>query len=579
MVGAGRLRVGASAPVRNLEDHMNILRQATRWCCVAAAGAVTSLTVATASGATINVTTTSMSSSPSGCGFLEALASLNNQTSVGGCTAGNGSNDIINLPAGTYTATGTLNVYRSVEIRGAGVGQTIVRGNLSSDVSLLYVSPNYPAPVPEFAWVVLQDLTVDKSASQSVPNASGIWGFAAGETALVLQLYRVHVKGHTWGGVYTEGVGLEVWDSVIEGNSSPTAGGGIASFNTWGQTGSTNVFYSTIRNNTSDSHGGGIYHAAQGNSHLDHSTVSGNTASWTGGGVALNATADYFQMDYSTIAFNTATTGGGVSSDGLGNYYVFSTIFSDNWFADWGGYVTVMENSLVQEESFMAPINPADLENNVFGVSANLDPSLADLGGPYHTPVHRLLPGSPAIDHDDSCVGSLENQDQRHFPRGINGDGVSGPVCDIGAFEHDPNWQTETLLVAAKSSDSHTVVNETNYSNGAATRLASNAIGDFVTYAVPVPATGNYNVKVRVKRSSDRGRFQLGVASSPTGTVTNIGSVQDLYAASSSFVELNVSNSTSLSSGMKYFRFRVEGKNAASSGYVLALDTIKLTKL
>jgi hypothetical protein len=563
---------------------MTIRRTATRWCCVAAAGAATNLVAGAAWGATINVTTTSMSSSPSGCGFVEALESLNNQTAVGGCTAGNGSNDIINLPAGTYTATATLNVYRSVEIRGAGVGGTTVRGNLSSGPTLFYVNPNYPAPVPDFAWVVFQDLTIDKSASQSVANASGIWGYADGATGLALDLNRVRVRGHTWGGVYVEGVDLKVTDSIIDENWSPWAGGGIASLNTWARTGSTNIYYSTIANNTSETNGGGIYHAAQGNSHLDYSTVSGNTAWSTGGGVALNAAGAYFQMDYATIAFNAATYGGGVVTEGSASYYVYSTIVSDNdvtgWFADWDGSVTLMEDSLVNDSAGMEPIDPANLVNNLFGVSPNLDPALADLGGPYHTPVHRLLPGSPAIDHHDSCVGSLDDdEDQRHFPTGINGDGASGPVCDIGAYEHDPNWQTETLLVAAKSSDTHVVVTETSYSNGKGTQLQANAIGDFVTYAVPVPATGNYSVKVRVKRSTNRGRFQLAVANSPSGTYTNVGSVQDLYSASASFVELNVSNSTSLTSGTRYFRFRVDSKNAASSGYLLALDTIKLTKL
>jgi CSLREA domain-containing protein len=64
----------------------------------------------------------------------------------------------------------------------------------------------------------------------------------------------------------------------------------------------------------------------------------------------------------------------------------------------------------------------------------SLDPllgPLADNGGP--TPTHRLLPGSPAIDH---ALGAFcPGMDQRGRPRLTDGDGNGVAACDAGAYE------------------------------------------------------------------------------------------------------------------------------------------------
>jgi len=387
--------------------------------------------VAEAHAATINVTTTSMSASPSGCGLREALQALENQAATGGCTGGDGSNDIINLPAGTYTSTVMLRVARSVEIRGAGVGQTVLRSNLASGDTFIRVDPG---PL-DFNDVVVQDLTISRASGQAAPQVTGIYAVTFEvDRSLRLMLKRTHVVGHTWGGVYSDGAHIEIEDSTIENNTSPWSGAGVSVNNTSAQTASTNVYHSTINNNTSQACGGGIYHAAQGNSHLEASTVSGNAAAG-GGGVCLEAATDYFQIQDSTIAFNSASNaGGGVSSKGFGNYYVYSTIVASNnahAVKDWDGYVTHLQDSLLGESG---PAIISDGGNNLFDVSAMLDSTLRSLGGP--TKVHRLQTGSPAIDHftlDPMPTGYV---DQRYLPKCVNGDGVaSGTECDIGAAE------------------------------------------------------------------------------------------------------------------------------------------------
>jgi hypothetical protein len=61
-----------------------------------------------------------------------------------------------------------------------------------------------------------------------------------------------------------------------------------------------------------------------------------------------------------------------------------------------------------------------------------LDILLQNNGGSTYT--HALPPDSPAIDGvaDGSCAQN--NEDQRHLPR-AGGQGMGGPLCDIGAFE------------------------------------------------------------------------------------------------------------------------------------------------
>ena len=63
-----------------------------------------------------------------GCTLANAIASANTNTSVGGCTAGNG-NDVISLAAGTYNVGSVLPFIDSnISFEGAGAGSTIIDG-------------------------------------------------------------------------------------------------------------------------------------------------------------------------------------------------------------------------------------------------------------------------------------------------------------------------------------------------------------------------------------------------------------------------------------------------------------------
>ena len=98
----------------------------------------------------------------------------------------------------------------------------------------------------------------------------------------------------------------------------------------------------------------------------------------------------------------------------------------------------------------------------------------------------------------------------------------------------------------------------------------STAVGNAVTYQVTVPAAITYDIKIGVKKYSNKGIFQFASNS------INHGSPQDLYAATATFTEVDIGNVTFSSSGTKSFTFTVTGKNAASSGYTIGIDYIEL---
>ncbi len=131
-------------------------------------------------------------------------------------------------------------------------------------------------------------------------------------------------------------------------------------------------------------------------------------------------------------------------------------------------------------------------------------------------------------------------------------------------------YEAENLTLAAKSADTHRIVGNSSFSNGYSTILDATAAGDFVTYTVNVPQARTYDVRVGAKLSNNRGIFQY------SSNGVNHGNPVDLYSATASYTEVDVGNTTFSSSGNKSFQFLVTGKNAASAGYTLSFDYIKL---
>jgi N-acetylneuraminic acid mutarotase len=132
------------------------------------------------------------------------------------------------------------------------------------------------------------------------------------------------------------------------------------------------------------------------------------------------------------------------------------------------------------------------------------------------------------------------------------------------------HFETEFLLVQAKSAATHRIFNDPAFSNGAATILDATAALEFVTYLIPVSAPGTYNLKIRIKTRSNRGIFQLSIDG------VNQGTPQDEFTASESFVTRDLGTVMFPTGGDRLFKFLVTGRNASSAGYTICFDSIDL---
>ena len=95
------------------------------------------------------------------------------------------------------------------------------------------------------------------------------------------------------------------------------------------------------------------------------------------------------------------------------------------------------------------------------------------------------------------------------------------------------------------------------------------AIGNFVTYTVPVAKVGTYHVRVGIQTKASKGKFQLAING------VNQGSPQDEYSPTVTYGMRDLGTVT-LSSGSQAFKFYVTGKNPSSSNYNLVFDYIEL---
>jgi CSLREA domain-containing protein len=508
------------------------------------------------------------------CTLREAVRAANLSPANSDCgTAGSGSNTIV-LKEGTYLLTGsTLDVSRTMTIRGVSSSLSNIRADLSATKAIRIIGSG--------------NLTFEDTSLAKGTQSAGITGLYLDGLTTTLTLNRARVLRFTLSGIINRLGSLNVNDSTIADNTSFLDGAGIRV--EWEGDSQVSaqlrIKRSLIEGNSAlgATHGGGLYFSAgsTSTSEVTNSTFSGNYATSRGG--AIFASADsYLNLNHVTATLNEAgLSGGGVTDATVGACVrCVGCIWSDN-FAQSGMDV---EGPFPSSYSVMTTVDelytgnywdaPNRIENPRLG-------ALLDMGG--FTQVHPLLfqappLPSPAIDFGDPAI--ISGEDQRGLPR------PKGSAVDVGAFEFDPAFilmQSEVHPVAAKSAtpsggDVYSVVTNASYSGGRGVNVAFDAINDFITFPIGVPVGGNYNVRVRVKRGSNEGTFQLARANSLGGTYTNIGSAQNLYQSSSSWTELNIGN-FALTEGQRYLRFRVTGKSSSSVGYQLYIDYIKLTKV
>jgi len=218
--------------------------------------------------------------------------------------------------------------------------------------------------------------------------------------------------------------------STIKYNSADLTGGGI-----WAHHGgSVLITQSTLAYNQASSAGGGIYQE-EGDLYINNSTFSGNSSNRGGGIYARGSitTNPMLGIKHSTFAYNIATE----TSDG-GN------VNNRRWGGgalNLGGHVNI-ENSLITLNTSI----DCQLDNGMPYTRSGVVDSDGECGTPITEPnpqigplalnggstkTHALLPGSPLIDILPDCAGLSDDQRGVLRPQGAG--------CDPGAYEFDPS--------------------------------------------------------------------------------------------------------------------------------------------
>ena len=214
--------------------------------------------------------------------------------------------------------------------------------------------------------------TID--SNQASRFGAGVW--ASGNVTMDHTEVINNTGATVGGGLYLDSIAALLTNMTVDGNQAEYGGGAYNG-------GTLNVAQSTLSNNEADYHGGAVYNGPGGTLDVVNSTVSSNLANVNGSGIG---TGDG--------VYNTAVAG-----------FVSATIAS-NPVGLYGGTVsldnTILANALNCDSVSVASLghnletnNDCGLTgpNDVFNTDPQLDPALANNGGPTLT--HLPLSGSP----------------------------------------------------------------------------------------------------------------------------------------------------------------------------------------
>lgn len=279
---------------------------------------------------------------------------------------------------------------------------------------------------------------------------------------------------------------VAIYESVLQGNSTPGSGGALS------LSGTTNIKSSLIRDNHAGLSGGGItvLVGSSQNVQIDsssivgnragafggaiyassdrasitvtNSTISHNSATNSGGGIYFAASgrgpATNYRVAYSTIAFNRAgqdASGGGVFVTSRGQVNIsHSIIYGNETGVDHQDIAAAGTGSFNIDYTLIGGIAPGtqvSANHLSLGVNPQLQP-LAPNGAILVLPnqsrllTHALLPNTPAVDAGDPHLmpgaDGTPEFDQRGAPFSRLATGnihpTDNPVIDLGAFEVQP---------------------------------------------------------------------------------------------------------------------------------------------
>lgn len=138
----------------------------------------------------------------------------------------------------------------------------------------------------------------------------------------------------------------------------------------------------------------------------------------------------------------------------------------------------------------------------------------------------------------------------------------------VGPAPGTAKFEAELLTATSSTGDTAQAINDGSASGGKMSKLTANAIGDYVSYTVNVPAPGTYTIYAKTKNYTDRGNFQLYVDNVAQGTIIS------QYEASQKFRTSNLGKINFTAAGNRTFRMQVAG--TSGTGYTLVFDYLEL---
>lgn len=418
--------------------------------------------------ATINVTTNQdefdTSGTGMGCSLREAIQAANTDKAFGGCPAGSGADTIV-LQNGTYqiersgqddkNKKGDYDIKKDLVIRGQGANVTTIDGNkldrvfqtyanlTLQDLKIINGAPDIDAGGAIYAEknLTLENVILTKNET---PREGGAI-FSNTDDANVSIIIRSSTiqdnRAGTFGGGIYSTVALSIENSTFDLNKAVSSGGALFNVN------QLTLKNSTLTFNAVGTHGGGIYNTGQGV--IVNSTIVGNEADRDGGGIMNDDTAT-LKLYNATIVYNHADknndntgSGGGVRNPTCANncniVVLYNTLIGNNLRKnttadDTNGYFELGGYNLLEAPG-------GQYVGDTTHLIAGMDPKTGGLGNNGGTTqTVALLAGSPALDagNPKGCKDDKKKllvTDQRGSARTTDGDGLTGPRCDIGAFE------------------------------------------------------------------------------------------------------------------------------------------------